>query len=110
MSLKLLILICALFRHIGNVKENVYVKRFTTKVVASKLDREPKLLYNNVKSNLNLIFFHHVLNISLISNEKELKQIKFRHLSKLKNLTPNFTWDLATSSHDLKKVIFNFSS
>ena len=69
------------------------------------------MLYNNVKSNLNLIDFHHVLNISLISNEKELEQIKFRHLSKLKNLIPNFTWDLvATSSHDPEKVIFNFSS
>ena len=89
MSLKLLILICAVLRHIGNVKEKVYVKRFTTKVVVSKLDKEPKLLYNNVKSNLNLIVFHHVLNISLISNEKESKQITFRHLSKLKNLIPN---------------------
>ena len=80
-------------------------------LVVGKLDKESKLLYNNVKSNLNLIDFHHVLNISLISNEKELEQIKFRHLSKLKNLIPNFTWDLvATSSHDPEKVIFNFSS
>ena len=32
-------------------------------------------------------------------------------MSKLKNLIPNFTWDLvATSSHDPEKVIFNFSS
>ena len=39
-----------------------------------------------------------------------MEQIKFRHLSKLKNLIPNFTWDLvATSSHDPEKVIFNFS-
>ena len=31
-------------------------------------------------------------------------------MSKLKNLIPNFTWDLvATSSHDPRKVIFNFS-
>ena len=80
-------------------------------LVVGKLDKESKLLHNNVKSNLNLIDFHHVLNISLISNEKELEQIKFRHLSKLKNLIPNFTWDLvATSSHDPEKVIFNFSS
>ena len=50
--------------------------------------------------------FHYVFNISLISNEKELEQIKFRHLSKLKNLISNF---VATSSHDPEKVIFNFS-
>ena len=83
---------------------------YNKKLVVSKLDRESKLLYNNVKSNLNLIDFHRVLKISLISNEKELEQIKFRHLSKLKNVIPNFTWDLvATSSHD-PQVIFNFSS
>ena len=111
-ALKLLILICASLPHTDNVKqsflqEEIYNKR----LVVSKLDKESKLLYNNVKSNLNLIDFHHVLNISLISNEKELEQIKFRHLSKLKNLIPNFTWDLvATSSHDPEKVIFNFSS
>ena len=89
------------------LREEIYNKR----LVVSKLDKESKSLYNNVKSNLNLIDFHHVLNIPLISNEKELEQIKFRHLSKLKNLIPNFTWDLvATSSHDPEKVIFNFSS
>ena len=111
-ALKLLILICASLPHTDDVKqsflqEEIYNKR----LVVSKLDKESKSLYNNVKSNLNLIDFHHVLNISLISNEKELEQIKFRHLSKLKNLIPNFTWDLvATSSHDPEKVIFNFSS
>ena len=67
----------------------------------SKLERGSKLLYNNVKPKLNLIDFHHVLSISLISNQKELEQIKFRYLPKLKNLIPNFTWDLvATSFHD----------
>ena len=50
------------------LREEVYNKR----LVVSKLDKESKSLYNNVKSNLNLIDFHHVLNISLISNEKEL--------------------------------------
>ena len=69
------------------------------------------MLYNNVKSNLNLIDFHNVENISLISNEKELEQTEFRYLSKLKNLIPNFTWDLvATSFHDPEEVIFNLSS
>ena len=69
------------------------------------------MLYNRVNLNLNLLDFHHVLNISLISNEKELEQVKFRNLSKLKNLLPNFTWDLvATSSHDPEKIIFNFYS
>ena len=69
------------------------------------------MLYNNVKFNLNLIDFHPVLNISLISTEKELEQIKFRHLSKLKNLIPNFYWDLVvTAFYDLEKVVFNFSS
>ena len=87
------------------LQEEVYNKR-----LVSKLEKECKSLYNNVKSNLNLIDFHHVLNISLVSNEKDLEQIKFRHLSKLKSLIPNFTWDLvATSSHD-PEVIFNFSS
>ena len=101
-ALKLLILICASLPHTDDVKqsflqEEIYNKR----LVVSKLDKESKSLYNNVKSNLNLIDFHHVLNISLISNEKELEQIKFRHLSKLKNLIPNVTWDLvATSAHD----------
>ena len=84
---------------------------YRIKLVVSKLDKESKLLCNNVKSNLSFIDFHHILNISLISNEKELEQIKFRHLSKLKNLIPNFTWDLvATSSHDPEKAFFNFSS
>ena len=32
-------------------------------LVVSKHDSESKLLYNNVKSNLNLIDFHHVLKI-----------------------------------------------
>ena len=81
------------------------------RLVVSKLEKESKPLCNNVKSNLNLIDFHHVLNISLISNEKKLEQIKFRHLSKFKNLIPNVTWNLAaSSSHDSEKVIFNFSS
>ena len=100
-ALKLLDLICALLPHTDDVKERFVIK---------ELDKESKLLYNNVKSNLNLIDFHHVLNILLISNDKELGQIKFRHLSKLKNLIPNFTSDLvATSSHD-PEVIFNFST
>ena len=68
-------------------------------------------MYNNFKSNLNLIDFHHFLNISPTSNEKELEQIKFRHLSKLKNLIPNFTRDLvASTSHDPENVIFVFLS
>ena len=46
---------------------------YNKKLAASKL--ESKFLYNNVKSNLNLIHFHHVLNILLISNEKELEQL-----------------------------------
>ena len=89
------------------LREEIYNK----KLVASKLDRESKLLYNNIKSNLNQIYFHHVLSISLLSNEKELEQIKFKHLSKLEDLIPNFTWDLlATFSHHPEKVIFNFLS
>ena len=68
-----------------------------------------KVANSNLRSSFTLIDFYHVLNISLISNEKELEQIKFRHLSKLKNLIPNFTRDLvATSSHDPEKLIFNF--
>ena len=89
------------------LQEETWNKR----LVVSKLEKESKPLCNNVKSNLNLIDFHHVLNISLISNEKKLEQIKFRHLSKFKNLIPNVTWNLAaSSSHDSEKVIFNFSS
>ena len=64
-----------------------------------------------MKSALNIINFHHVLNMSLMSNEKELERIKFEVLSKLKILVPNFSWDMvATSSHDPEKVILNFSS
>ena len=86
-------------------------KDYNKRLVVSKLDKESKSLYKIVKSNLNLIDFDHVLNISLIPNEQELEQIKLRRSSKLKNLVPNFTWDLvATSSHDPQKVIFNFSS
>ena len=85
------------------LREEIDSKRFV-----SKFYKESKPLYNNVKSNLNLIDFHHVLSISQISNEKELEQIKFRHLPKLKNLIPNSTWDLvASSSHD-SEVIFIF--
>ena len=61
-------------------------------------------------SILNFIDCHHVLNILLISNEKELEQIKFRHFPELNNLIPNFTWDLVvTSSLDPEKVIFNLA-
>ena len=89
------------------LREEIYNK----KLLVSPLDRDSKLLYENVKSALNIIDFHHVLNISLMSNEKELERIKFRHLSKLKNLVPSFSWDMvATSPHDPEKVIFNFSS
>ena len=64
-----------------------------------------------MKSALNIIDFHHVLNISLMDNEKELERIKIRRLPKLKTLIPNFSWDIiATSSHDSEEVIFNFSS
>lgn len=45
-------------------------------------------------SNLNLIDFHNVLNISLITNEK-VRQIKFKYL--LEKIIPNFTWDLAAT-------------
>ena len=83
------------------------MKKYTKKLLVSQLDRYSKLLHKNKKSALNVIDFHHVLNISLISNEKELERIKFRHLSKLKNLIPNFSWDMvATSFHDPEKVIF----
>ena len=86
--------------------EEIYNKNY----LVSQLDRDSKLLYKNVKSALNILDFHHVLNISLIANEKESERIKFRNLSKLKNLIPNFSWDMvATSSHDPEKVIFNFS-
>ena len=68
------------------------------------------MLHNNVKSNLNIIDSHHILNISLISNKKELERIKFKHFSKLENLISSFAWDVvATSSQDPKKVIVNFS-
>ena len=71
------------------LREEIYNKR----LVVSKLDKKSQSLYN-VKSNVNLIDFHHVLNISLISNEKELEQIKFRHLSKLENLTRGILYQL----------------
>ena len=81
------------------------------KLLISQLDRNSKILYKTVKSALNIIDFHQVLNMSLISNEKQLERIKFRHLSKLKNLIPSFSWDMvATSTHDTEKIFFNFSS
>ena len=85
------------------LREEIYNK----KLLVRQLDRDSNLAYKNVKSDLNIIDFHHVLNISLMSNEKELGRIKFRNLSKMKNLIPNFSWDMVvTSSHDQKKVIF----
>ena len=85
------------------LREEVYNK----KLLVSQLDRDSKLQYKNRKLALNIVDFHHVLNISLMSNEKELERIKFRHLSKLKNLIPYFSWNMvATSSHDPGKVIF----
>ena len=108
-ALKLLILICALLRHIDDVKENFYEMRFTMKnLLLLNLTENLKK-----KSNLNLYDFHHVLNISVISNGKQLEQIKFRHLSKLNKAYSykayKFIWDpVATSSHDPEKVVFNF--
>ena len=61
------------------LRAEIYSKR----LVVIKPDKESESLCNNVTSNLNFIDFHHVLNFSLISNEKELEQIKFRYLSKL---------------------------
>ena len=85
------------------LREEIYNK----KLLVRQLDRDSNLAYKNVKSDLNIIDFHHVLNISLMSNEKELGRIKFRNLSKMKNLIPNFSWDMVvTSSHDQEKVIF----
>ena len=53
------------------LREEIYNK----KLLVSQLDRDSKLMYKNVKSALNIIDFHHVLNISLMSNEKELERI-----------------------------------
>ena len=81
LRLKLLILICAILLRTDNVKKKVLREEtWNKKIVVSQIDRESKLLYN-VKSNLNLTDIHHFLNISLISNEKELEQINFRDLS-----------------------------
>ena len=106
--LKLLITIFTLFAQKSDVKESTYGKK---KLVEGKLDKESKFVYDNVKSNLSLIGFHHVLNVSLISNEKESEEIKFRQLSKPKNLIPNFIWALVTTSyHDPEKISFDFWS
>ena len=43
-----------------------------------------------------------------MSNEKELEQIKVGDLSKLKNLIPNFRWDVVATSRVPEKIIFNF--
>ena len=66
------------------LREEIYNKN----LVFSKLEKESKFLYNNANSNFNVICCHHVLNILLISNETELEQTKFRHLSKVKTLSP----------------------
>ena len=84
------------------LREEIYNK----KLLVRQLDRDSNLTYKNVKSDLNIIDLHHVLNTSLMSNEKELGRFKFRNLSKIKNLIPNFSWDMVlTSSHD-QEVIF----
>ena len=72
-TLKLFILICASLPHTDNVKESFYGKRFTTKdLLLANLTKNLNR-YIIVKSNLNLIDSRHVLNILLISNEKELE-------------------------------------
>ena len=42
--------------------------------------------------------------------EKEFERIKFRHLSKLTSLIPNFSWDMVVTSSHNPGVIFNISS
>ena len=59
-----------------SLREEIYNK----KLLVSQLDRDSKLLFQNVKSALNIIDFHHVFNISLMSNKKELERLKLRHL------------------------------
>ena len=50
--------------HIQTLSKKAFTGRdLQQKNVISKLDKESKSLYNNVKSNLTLIDFHHVLNI-----------------------------------------------
>ena len=49
------------------LRDGIYNK----KLLDSQLVRNSKLSYKNVKLALNIIEFHRVLNISLISNEKE---------------------------------------
>ena len=72
-TLKLFILICASLPHTDNVKESFYGKRFTTKdLLLANLTKNLNR-YIIVNSNLNLIDSRHVLNILLISNEKELE-------------------------------------
>ena len=72
-ALKLFILICASLPHTDNVKESFYGKRFTTKdLLLANLTKNLNR-YIIVNSNLNLIDSRHVLNILLISNEKELE-------------------------------------
>ena len=72
-ALKLLILICAPLPLTEDVKESFYGKRFTTKdLLLANLTKNLNR-YIIVNSNLNLIDSRHVLNILLISNEKELE-------------------------------------
>ena len=87
--------------------EEIYNKRLLIK----KLEKDSCVRYKNLKSELSIIDFHHVLNLTLTCNEKTLARFKYTHLKKLRNLIPNFTWDLVKkTSHDLNKVIYNFSS
>ena len=46
-------------------------ENYNNRLAVRKFDNQPKSLYNNVKSNLNLIDFHHFQTISPISNGKE---------------------------------------
>ena len=46
-----------------------------------------------------------------MSNEKVLERIEFRHLSKLKNLIPNCSWDMVgTTSHNPEVIWIILSS
>ena len=57
-------------------------------------------------SALNLTEFRHDLNISLMSNEKELEKTKFRHLSKLRNLPQTLFKTLQQLSLMIQKRLF----
>ena len=61
-------------------------------------------------STLNFLDFNHVCNIISSNNEKSILKCRYTPKKKLRDLIPGYEVNPTSFSHDVNKVIFNFSS